>query len=81
MISTDLYITLSFILSFGAPIALAIRELRMLKASSNRPDGGIERTAPAPVPFDDDGLPPLPPSLIPQLDVRPTPVPRVLEPA
>ncbi len=81
MISTDLYITLSFILSFGAPMALAVRELMLLKHSKNRPDGGQEREAPAPAPLNDDDLPPLPPSLIPDLDHTPAPRPKVLEPA
>ncbi len=82
MISTDLYITLSFILSFGAPILLALRELRNLKAASaGGPDGGMEREAPAPAPLGDDDLPPLPDSLIPKLDDHPAPRPKVLEPA
>ena len=81
MISTDLYITLSFLLSFGAPILLALRELRQLKASTSRPDGGLDRDAPAPLPLSDDGLPPLPDTLVPKLDDRPAPQPKVLEPA
>lgn len=82
MISTDLFITLSFALSFGAPLVLALRELRLLKpAASGGPDGGVDRLSPAPAPEGDDDLPPLPPSLIPQLDHDPAPRPKVLEPA
>jgi hypothetical protein len=81
MISTDLFITLSFALSFGAPMLLALRELRQLKPSTSRPDGGLERERPAPAPMGDDDLPPLPDSLIPKLDPVPTPRPKVLEPA
>jgi len=82
MISTDLFITLSFALSFGAPLLLALRELALLKPSSaSGPDGGEQRGAPAPAPAGDDDLPPLPPSLIPNLDNQPTPRPKVLDPA
>jgi len=82
MISTDLFITLSFALSFGVPLVLALRELRLLAPSTDRGrDGGIDRRAPAPAPEGDDDLPPLPPSLIPQLDHDPAPRPKVLEPA
>ncbi len=81
MISTDLFITLSFALSFGAPLLLALRELALLKPSStSRPDGGLDHEAPAPAPAGDDDLPPLPPSLIPQLDRDPAPRPKVLDP-
>jgi len=44
------------------------------------PDGGEHRAAPAPAPTGDDDLPPLPPSLIPQLDRDPAPRPKVLDP-
>jgi len=81
MIDTDLYISLSFALSFGAPLYLAFRELLLLKANRTRPDGGIEREAPAPMPLGDDDLPPLPPSLRPEWHDLPAPRPRVLEPA
>jgi hypothetical protein len=81
MISTDLFITLSFALSFGAPMLLALRELAMLKPSASRPDGGLEREAPSPAPLGDDDLPPLPSCLIPKLDHDPAPRPKVLEPA
>ncbi|MFP4361916.1 MAG: hypothetical protein ACLFTG_14740 [Alphaproteobacteria bacterium] len=82
MISTDLFITLSFALSFGAPLVLALRELRLLKAAAGGGrDGGVERVSPAPAPEGDDDLPPLPPSLIPQRDHDPAPRPKVLEPA
>ena len=82
MISTDLFITLSFALSFGAPLLLAVRELALLKPSpKSGPEGGLDRAAPSPVPAGDDDLPPLPPSLIPDLDLEPAPRPKVLEPA
>ena len=81
MISTDLFITLSFALSFGAPLLLALRELAILKPSANEgPDGGMDQQAPAPAPAGDDDLPPLPPSLIPNLDHDPAPRPKVLDP-
>jgi hypothetical protein len=82
MISTDLFITLSFALSFGAPLLVALRELALLKPSAaSGPDGGLDRTAPTPAPEGDDDLPPLPPSLIPDVDHDPAPRPKVLEPA
>jgi hypothetical protein len=82
MISTDLFITLSFALSFGAPLLVALRELALLKPSADAgPDGGLEQGAPAPAPVGDDDLPPLPPSLIPHVDKDPAPRPKVLEPA
>jgi len=70
MIDTDLFIYLSFVLSFGAPMAVAVRELVVMKRSRKGPDGGVLRPEPTPRPLlpGDDDLPPLPPCLIPKGD-------------
>ncbi len=70
MIDSDLFIYLSFALSFGAPMAVAVRELVVMKRGRKGPDGGVLRPDPTPPPLlpGDDDLPPLPPCLIPGND-------------
>ncbi len=85
MISADLHIALSFLLTFGVPMAWAYRELRMVGAKRRRGGGygnaPVEPPAPR-TPDGDDGLPPLPPSLLEAAKGRPAPAPqKVLEPA
>ncbi|MEO1093166.1 MAG: hypothetical protein AAFX81_21315 [Pseudomonadota bacterium] len=90
VLSTDWFILLSSALSFGAPLAWAWYDLRSMKRPPRSGGGGDGNVTPEPVrpilPGDDD-LPPLPPSLIPDLDAGPVRGPepakpqRVLEPA
>jgi hypothetical protein len=84
MLSSDLHITLSFLLTFGVPLLIAYRELRAVNAKRRRGggDGNAPVTPPAPIePDGDDALPPLPPSLIEAAKGAPQPSrPKVLEP-
>lgn len=86
MISSDLHIALSFLLTFGVPMLIAYRELRMVSPKRRRGggDGNAPVTPPAPVnPDGDDALPPLPQSLIDAAKGTPAPQPsrpKVLEP-
>lgn len=75
---------LSGAITFGIPLALAIRELLLLSRSGEHgPDPEPPRTLrPAPAPDDDAALPPLPACLIPSLPApERAPRPRVLEDA
>lgn len=86
MISTELYVLLSSILSFGAPMAIAVYSVWAM----DRPRPGDSRRrseadTPPLTPTDGE-LPPLPDCLVPKLDpVASKPAPaerqRVLEPA
>ncbi|TVQ36438.1 MAG: hypothetical protein EA356_05540 [Geminicoccaceae bacterium] len=84
MISSDMHIFLSFLLTFGVPMFIAYRELKMVKPK--RPKGGGDGNAlvdppPTKDPDGDDALPPLPQSLLDAAKGRPAPAkPKVLEP-
>lgn len=65
--SPDVHILLSGALSFGVPLALAIRELIVLGRDPGTPGNGgdARERLPVPTPPDHDpALPPLPPSLV-----------------
>lgn len=68
LIDTELFIWLSFALSFGAPMLYAAMELRSLRRHRPGRGGGgggsAIQTPPRPKLPDDDGLPPLPPELV-----------------
>ena len=69
MISADLYIALSFSLSFGVPLVLACMELRRMGRTAPSAGDGRDIQAPAPAPApagDEPDLPPLPECLIPK---------------
>jgi len=72
--SPALYVTCSFALNCGIPMALAVRELWTLGPSprKGRPDGDIEPSMPPDMPI--AGLKPLPECLIPRLDPIAQPV-------
>ena len=72
--SPDVHILLSGALSFGVPLAFAIRELIMLGRDPGGPgrDGDVTRDrSPTPSPNDEPGLPPLPPGLVLPLQGNP----------
>ncbi len=86
--SPDVQILLSGALTFGVPLALAVRELVVLgrkDAGPRPPDGDARRPDPAPAPDDDASLPPLPASFAHLTRLDPVAAPakrgRVLEDA
>lgn len=81
---SETFIMLSSALSFGAPLALALRELVVLRRDGGGKRGGgsweggpVPDTPPPPV----AGNKPLPDCLLPKLLPRPAARPRVLEDA
>lgn len=76
----ELYILLSGALTFGVPVALAVRELLLLRRGGDGSWGRdrARETPPAPTPAGDR---PLPECLIPKRSPRPAARPRVLEDA
>lgn len=83
-ISTETFIFLSFVLSFGAPMLWAAHELRSVRRSRRGGGGGgsAVQDPPTPkLPDGDDGLPPLPAELVKLVtDARaPAAKPRELE--
>lgn len=81
-IDTNTFITLSFILSFGAPMLYAMHELRLTRRGERGGGGGgsaISAPTPGPLPNGDDDLPPLPPELVRAVTDVSAPRPRVRE--
>ncbi len=83
---SETFILLSSALSFGAPLALAVRELLVLRRDGGRRRGGgfwkRDPSPPRPPPPAPAGSKPLPDCLIPKLAPRPAARPhRVLEDA
>jgi hypothetical protein len=82
---SETFIMLSSALSFGAPLALAVRELLVLRRDDNKRGGGSWKRDPAPPrppPPAPAGNKPLPECLVPKLPARPAARPRrVLEDA
>jgi hypothetical protein len=81
---SETFMMLNGVLSFGAPLALAVRELLVLRRDNGgRRGGGSWGRNPAPEtpPPPPAGNKPLPDCLIPKLPPRPAARPRVLEDA
>ena len=81
---SETFIMLSSALSFGAPLALAVRELLVLRRDDKRGGGSWRRDTAAPrlpPPPAPAGNRPLPECLVPKLPPRPAARPRVLEDA
>ena len=82
---SETFTMLSSALSFGAPLALAVRELLVLRRDDGKRGGGSWRPEPAPdkpPPPAPAGNKPLPDCLVPKLPPpRPAARPRVLEDA
>lgn len=79
----ETFIMLSGALSFGAPLALAVRELLVLRRDDGKRGGGYWKGDPAPdtPPPASAGNKPLPDCLVPKRSPRPAARPRVLEDA
>lgn len=78
----ETFILLSGALSFGAPLALAVRELWALRRDDRKRGGGSWQGDPvpnAPPPPAPAGNKRLPDCLVPKLQPRPASRPRVLE--
>ena len=81
---SETFIMLSSALSFGAPLALAVRELIVLRRDDGKRGGGSWKGDPAPdkpPPPAPAGNKPLPECLVPKLQPRPAARPRMLEDA
>lgn len=81
---SETFIMLSGALSFGAPLALAVRELWVLRRDDGKRGGGSWKGDPVPNPRPPPapaGNTPLPDCLIPKLRPRPVARARALEDA
>ncbi len=83
LLDTDTFTIINMVLSFGAPMALAVQQLYAVRRSRRGGnDGGSALPKPVPTPLPgDDGLPPLPKELVDLVvDARaPQSAPRELE--